>query len=53
MYRCILNSTPSLLPFLSQITWSLTGPDPGREREDIDSNTLGGILTLQNGQRYV
>ena len=45
---------PFLLPFLllppSQLTWSVTGPNPGREREDIDASTLSGVLTLQNGQ---
>ena len=40
----------SLPPSPSQLTWSVTGPNPGREREDIDASTLSGVLTLQNGQ---
>ena len=34
------------------VQWRVTGPSPGRERDDIDLNTLQGFVSFEAGQRY-
>ena len=36
-----------------QVTWEVTGPDPGFEREDILQSTLQGVLTFDDQQTSV
>ena len=35
------------------MTWEVTGPDPGFEREDILQSTLQGVLTFDDQQTSV
>lgn len=35
------------------MTWEVTGPNPGFEREDILQSTLQGVLTFSNLQTLV
>ena len=39
--------------FYYQVTWEVTGPDPGFEREDILQSTLQGVLTFDDQQTSV
>lgn len=38
---------------ITEVQWRVTGPAPGRESNDIDSETLQGFITFAAGQRYI